>query len=144
MTVLATNPDGRRSERRWFSIDATDFAKGQQQYWLRFGASPKELANKQLVMRTICQANASTMPHLKDGENRITYASSDQAICSVGPHLSQVESKIVEGSLKSSSVTLDLRPPRNKKAPPLYAASWQSSGNPPAPVDYRIDYSLDE
>ena len=43
----------------------------------------------------------------------------------------------------SPSVTLELTPPRGEEAVRVYAASWQSSGAPPAPVKYQIEYSVD-
>ncbi len=50
---------------------------------------------------------------------------------------------MIDGKIGSSSVTLELTAPRSATAVHVYAASWQSSGAPPAPVAYAIDYSTD-
>ena len=54
-------------------LDLTDRVKGRRHYLLRFGAGAGELAGTGLTMITTCQANASTMPHLKDGGSRVSF-----------------------------------------------------------------------
>jgi hypothetical protein len=126
------------------SADLTDLAKGNHQYWLRINSPAGALKDSALTIRTVCQCNATTIPHLKDGPNAITFESSGLAHVSAGPTLAQVATHVVEGKIGSRSVTLELAAPRGEKAVQVYAASWQASGNPPNPKDaYRIDYSTD-
>jgi hypothetical protein len=124
-------------------VDLTDRVKGRQQYWLKFGAPASELKAASLSWRTICQCNAATIPQLHDGSNKVIFLASGRGIISAGPHKDQAQAHVVEGKMGSNSVTLELSAPRNQKALHIYAASWQASGAPPAPVAYRIDFSLD-
>ena len=124
-------------------MDLTDLVKGRQQYWLKFAASAADLKSAGLSWRTICQCNMATIPHLHDGPNQVTFCATGRAIVSAGPHKDQAEAHVVGGKMGSSSVTLELAAPRNQKAIHIYAASWQTSSNPPAAVAYRIDYSVD-
>lgn len=124
-------------------LDLTDIVKGCQQYWIRFDASPAALADSKLSMRTVCECNVAILPRLRDGENKITFSASGNAVVSVGPLKDQAEARVVDGKFGSKSVTLELAAPRKEKAVRLYAASWQGSGSPPAPVKYQIDYSVD-
>jgi hypothetical protein len=120
------------------SLDLTDLAKGRYHYQLRIQKGAIRLPDAGLVIRTVCQANATTIPHLKEGSNPITFESTALAHVDAGP------AHIVEGKIGSRSVTLELKTPRGEKAAHLYAASWQASGNPPDPkVAYQIDYSTD-
>ena len=50
---------------------------------------------------------------------------------------------MVDGKFGSSKVTLELAAPRNAVPLQVYAAAWQASGDPPAPVNYAIDCSTD-
>lgn len=144
--VLMRNPSGDRGlvdALEFDHIDATDAVKGFNQYLLRLGASAETIKGRGLRLITICQANVATFPHLHDGSNTITYENTGVAITSAGPSVSQAEAHVVEGKMGSKSVTLELTAPRGEKAVRLYAASWQASGNPPAPVKYQIEYSTD-
>jgi hypothetical protein len=132
--------------RTWHggSRDLTDFVKGHNQYWLRLGAGAAKLRGSKLSWRTVCQANVATMPHLRDGVNRVTFVAGGTGVVSAGPTRAMAEAHVVEGKLDSPAVTLELKTPRGEKAVRLYAASWQASGAPPAPeVSYFIEYSTD-
>jgi hypothetical protein len=110
-------------------LDLTDLAKGNYQYHLRILSRAASLRNSNLTIQTICQCNATTIPHLKDGDNAITFESSALAHASA--------SAVQTG-------TLELSAPRGEKAVHLYAAGRQASGNPPDPnVRYQIEYSTD-
>jgi hypothetical protein len=124
-------------------LDLTDHVKGRQQYWLKLMASADALKSVGLSWRTVCQCNVAIIPHLHDGINKITFLASGRGIVSAGPHKDQAQAHVVDGKLDSPSVTLELVAPRHQKAVHIYASSWQSSGDPPAPANYRIDYSLD-
>lgn len=124
-------------------LDLTDQVKGCQQYFLQFGAAAKELAQAGLTWRTICQTNAATIPRLHDGKNIITYLASGQGVVAAGPLVSQADAHVIAGKRDTDTVTLELVAPRGTKPLRVYGASWQQSGNPPAPVEYRIDYSRD-
>jgi hypothetical protein len=126
------------------AVDLTDQVKGHNQYLLRIGAPAEKLKGTGLTVRTVCQMNVAMIPHVKDGTNKVTFESSGVAITSAGPTQPHVESKIVDGKLGTSSVTLELTPPRGEKAVRVYGASWQASGAPPNDkVKYQIEYSLD-
>jgi hypothetical protein len=131
------------SDPQYGTADLTDRVKGHNQYLLRIGAPAKQLQGSGLTIRTVCQANVATIPHLHDGVNKVTFESSGLAQTSAGPALGQAEAHVVEGKMGSKMVTLELAPPRGEKAVRVYAASWQSSGAPPAPVKYQIEYSTD-
>ena len=136
-----TAPEPRRADT---GIDLTDRVKGRRHYWLRFGEGAGELGKKHVRWQTICQANAATMPQLKDGKNTVTFLAGGAGLFSVGPDRAQVEQHLVGGKLDSSAVTVELSAPRGARAVRLYAAAWQASGNPPAPdVSYFIEYSTD-
>jgi len=151
--VIAALPAGVATEvsidqgRAWLAVpasgDATDLVKGQNQYWLRLNAPAERLKGAGLTIRTVCQANVATIPHLHDGTNRVTFEESGLALVSAGPTLGQAEAHVIEGKMGSKAVTLELAPPRGARAVRLYAASWQASGNPPAPVKYQIEYTVD-
>jgi hypothetical protein len=125
------------------SFDFTDLVKGHNQYLLRLRGDISKLQRSQVSWRTICQANVATIPRLRDGLNRITYHASGQALTSAGPTLEQAIARQVEGAAGTSSVTLELKPPRGEKAVRVYAASWNTSGNPPAAGKYQINVSTD-
>ncbi|MDB5173267.1 MAG: hypothetical protein JWN51_2040, partial [Phycisphaerales bacterium] len=124
-------------------LDLTDGVKGCQQYLLRFNAGVTALKDTGVSWTTVCQANVCTMPHLHEGDNAITYAVGGRGIVSAGPLAAQAEAHVVEGKLGSPKVTLELTAPRGAKPVHLYAAAWQASGAPPAPVNYAIDRSID-
>jgi hypothetical protein len=125
-------------------VDATDLVKGHNQYWLRISPAAGGLRDADLTIRTVCQCNVATLPHLHDGINRVTFESSGLALQSAGPTFAQAQAHVVDGKLDSPRVTLELEPPRGERSVRLYAASWQASGNPPAPaVKYQIEYSAD-
>jgi hypothetical protein len=117
--------------------DFTDIVKGHNQYWLKFSASAAQLKDVQISWRTVCQTNVATIPHLKDGENHITFNCSNQAILSAGPTKAQAAAYESNGSLK-------LSPPPGSTATHIYAASWNASGNPPTSSKYQIEFSTDD
>jgi hypothetical protein len=125
------------------SLDLTDLVKGHYQYFLRFNAPAAALRQAELSWRTVCQANSAIIPRLRDGANRITFASSGRALIAAGPNRSQAEAHLVAGQPGTSGVTIQLQAPRGEKAVHLYAASWNLSGNPPQPAAYQIEYSDD-
>jgi hypothetical protein len=125
-------------------LDLTPHVKGHQQYWLRFGAAPKDLADSGLVMKTVCQTSVSTIPRLKNGGTQVTFLASGEGVISAGPNRDQAEAHVVDGKMGSSSVTLELSAPRKEAAVHLYAGAHVASGNPPNPdVKYNVDYSAD-
>lgn len=124
-------------------LDLTDKVKGFNQYQLRFGAGAASLKGSGLSWRTVCQSNVAVIPRLHDGANHITFLASGRALTSAGPNKAQAEPHVVDGAMGSKTVTLELTPPRGEKAVHVYAASWEASGAPPAPVAYQIDYSTD-
>src|SRR5205085_2357813 len=48
-------------------VDWTDHVKGNNQYLLRVGAPAEKLKGSGLTIRTVCQMNVATIPHLNDG-----------------------------------------------------------------------------
>jgi hypothetical protein len=126
-------------------LDLTDQVKGHRQYLLRFAASARELADADLVITTVCQANAATMPRLRDNGSTIQFAASGNAVLSAGPNKKQAEAHVIDGKLASPRLTLELRTPRRAEAAAVYAAAHVASGNPPRPDrTYAIDVSTDE
>jgi hypothetical protein len=124
-------------------LDLTDRVKGFQQYLLRFNAGAAALKDAGLSWRTVCQANAATIPHLHDGDNTITYLASGRGIVAAGPDLEQANAHVVDGKMGSNAVTLELSAPRGATPLAVHAAAWQASGDPPADVAYNIEYSTD-
>jgi len=124
-------------------MDLTDLVKGRRQYWIRFGAGAKELANSGLTMRTVCQCAPTVIPHLRSGINKITYQASGQAVVSAGPNLGQATAHVVDGAMNTPAVTLELAPPRKSRATRVYAAARAASGVPPAKCAYNIESSTD-
>ncbi|MBA3937606.1 MAG: hypothetical protein H0X38_09095 [Planctomycetes bacterium] len=125
-------------------LDLTDLVKGRQQYWIRFAAGPAALATSGLTLRTVCACNSTIIPHLHDGDNRITFLASETGVISAGPNKDQAEGHVVEGALGSAAVTLELATPRHEQAVHVYAASWEACGCPPkAGVKYQIEVSTD-
>jgi hypothetical protein len=125
-------------------LDLTDRVKAQRQYRLRFGAGAKDLAGTGLTMRTVCQANSTVIPHLKDGGDAVHFEASGRAVVSAGPTIEQARTHVVAGGVGTPEVTLELATPRGEPAVAVYAAAQVASGNPPrADVKYQIDYSTD-
>lgn len=125
-------------------MDLTDLVKGHRQYLLRLGASARDLAGSNLTITTVCQANSSVIPRLKDGGTRVTFEASGRGIASAGPTLPQARARLVEGSFPSPRVTLEVSTPRGEPVVRIYAAGHVASGNPPDPrVAYAIEYSTD-
>ena len=125
-------------------LDLTDHVKGHRQYFLRLGAGAKDLADLNLTITTVCQANAAILPRLKDGGSEVQFAALARGVVSAGPNLPQAQAHVVDGEFGSPSVTLELKSPRGEPAVEIHAASHLQSGNPPQPdVKYAIDYSID-
>jgi hypothetical protein len=125
-------------------LDLTDAAKGYRQYWLRLHAGAKALAASGLTITTICEANGSVFPRLKDSGTTITFAASGRAIVSAGPTLPQATAHVVEGKFDSPAVTLELSTPRGESVAEIFAAGHVKSSNPPDPaVKYQIEWSAD-
>jgi hypothetical protein len=107
-------------------------------------AAAKDLANADVTITTVCQANAAVLPRLKDGGTAVQFEASGRGVVSVGPNLPQAQAKVVEGKFGSPSVTLKVETPRGEPAVEIYAAAHMQSGNPPSgDVKYAIDVSLD-
>ena len=125
-------------------LDLTDLVKGHRQYFVRFGAGAKALANSDLTLTTVCQVNAAVLPRLKDDGTRVTFAASNRAVISAGPNQEQARTHIVHGDFNTPNVTLELASPRERPISAIHAAAHIASGNPPAPeIKYQIEYSID-
>ncbi len=125
-------------------MDLTDLVKGHRQYWIKFGTSAKKLKDSDLTMMTVCQANSSILPRLRDKGTKISFAASGRAVVSAGPNLPQAKTHVIAGKLNTPKVTLQLITPRRRPIKAIYAAAHVMSGNPPRPnVQYAIDYSND-
>ena len=125
-------------------IDLTDAAKGHRQYRLKLHAGAKQLSGSGLTVTTVCQANAGTMPRLKDNGTTVRFEAGGFGIVSAGPNLPQGQPHVVAGRFGSPSVTLELKTPRGESARRAYAAAHHLSGSPPDPaVKYHIDLSTD-
>jgi hypothetical protein len=125
-------------------LDLTDQVKGRRQYWLRLHAGAKELTGSGLKMITVCQANSSTMPRLKEHGSQVVFSASGQAVISAGPNLRQAEAHLVAGRFGTSDVTMEIASPRQEKARTVFAAGHVLSGSPPQPqVKYQVDVSED-
>jgi hypothetical protein len=123
-------------------LDLTDFVKGHRQYDICFGAGAQALANSDLTLTTVCQANPAVLPRLKDNGTRVTFAASNRAVVSTGPN--QEQTHIVHGDFNTPNVTLELASPREQPISAIHAAAHIASGNPPAPeIKYQIEYSID-
>jgi hypothetical protein len=146
-TRVEVSPD---QGSHWFSgypgreVDLTDFVKGHRQYWLRFYATPSDLANARIEIQTTCQAAVGVLPRLKEDGATVSFESSGRAIVSAGPNVTQAKSHIVAGKFNSPQVTLELATPRGEEALEIYAAAHVASGNPPtSDIKYQIEYSID-
>ncbi len=125
-------------------LDITDLAKGFRQYWLKFHAGAKQLADAKPTITTICQMNGSLLPRLTDGKNTIVTNVSQRGVISAGPTVAQAKAHLIAGAFDSPTATLELTSPRDKTSFLVYAAAHWKSSNPPDPqVEYFIDYSTD-
>jgi hypothetical protein len=126
-------------------LDLTDHVKGRRQYFLRLAAGARDLARSGLTITTVCQANASVLPRLKDNGSAVRFLASHQAVVSAGPNLPQAQAHVVDGKFGSPNVTLAVKTPRGEPVLAVYAAAHIQSGNPPRPdVKYQIDVSTDD
>jgi hypothetical protein len=126
------------------ALDLTDPVKGRRSYLLRLGAGAKELASAGLVITTVCQANASVMPRLKDGGSAVRFLAAGKAVASAGPNLDLAKAHVVAGKFGTPAVTLEVKTPHGEPALEVFAAAHVSSGNPPRPdVKYQIEASTD-
>lgn len=125
-------------------LDLTDFVKGHRQYWIRFNAGAKALADAAIETRTVCQAAIGVLPRLKDNGTTVSYQASSRALVSAGPNLPQAKSHVVAGAFNTPQVTLEIATPRGEDAVEIYAAAHVASGNPPtSDIKYQIEYSTD-
>ena len=125
-------------------MDLTDLVKGHRQYFIRFGAGAKALADSALTMTTVCQANVAVLPRLKDNGTRVTFAASSRALVSAGPNREQARTHIVAGAFDTPAVTLDVKSPRGEPLAGIHASAHIASGNPPRPeTKYQIEFSTD-
>ena len=125
-------------------LDLTDHVKGFRQYFIRFGAGARALAGSGLTMRTVCQANVSIIPRLKDGGTKVSFESSGRGVVSVGPTLQQAETHVVQGAFGSRNVTLEVATPRKEPIRAIHAIAHVASSSPPRPeFKYQIEYSFD-
>jgi len=124
-------------------LDLTDDVKGHRQYLLRFGAGAKALAAAGLTITTVCQCGQTIVPHVKAGENHVTYEAGGRAFIAAGPNTDQAKAHLVAGAMNSPMVTLSVAAPRKAKAVRVYGAARIACGSPPKPSKYNIDYSLD-
>jgi hypothetical protein len=125
-------------------MDLTDCVKGRRQYFLRFEAGPKSLADADLSWTTVCQASASVMPRLKEGGSKVCFEASGRAIVSAGPNREQARTHLVAGAFDTPALTLQIGTPRKESPLAVYAAAHAYSGNPPdARTSYQIEYSSD-
>jgi hypothetical protein len=126
-------------------MDLTDRVKGHRQYLLRFGSGAAALATAGLSMTTVCQANPSVMPRLKDGGSTVRFDASGRAVVSAGPNLEQARTHLAAGKFGTPAVTLALASPRGEPVLAVYAAAHVQSGSPPNPeVKYQMDVSADD
>jgi hypothetical protein len=126
------------------TLDLTDHAKGHRQYLLKLHATADQLRESGFKIVTVCQANGSVMPRLKDSETNIRFAASKRAVVSAGPNLPQAEAHLIAGKFGSPQATLEVAAPRGAKAVAVYAAAHVASGAPPNPkVKYQIEASAD-
>lgn len=123
-------------------LDLTDVVKGRSQYWIRFEAGADQLANSNLQISTVCQANVAVLPRLKDNGTTIHYQAGQTAVKSMGPELDLAKTFIVDGGPGEKTMTLAAQ--SSKPVSEVYAAAHFASGSPPDQgVQYAIDCSVD-
>ncbi|MFN3485574.1 MAG: hypothetical protein ACK44W_08840, partial [Planctomycetota bacterium] len=93
-------------------MDLTDLVKGHRQYLLRLGASARELAGSGLTITTVCQANSSVLPRLKDGRH-----SRDVRSLRSGPGLGGAHPPAGPGATRGGFLPLAARHPGGFDAP---------------------------
>jgi hypothetical protein len=126
-------------------LDLTDAVKGYRQYYLRFGASARDLAMFAPTITTVCQANPATMPRLADRETTVRFYASGKALVSAGLTLPEANSHVVDGQFGTPRVTLAIATPNREQAVAVYAAGHVASSNPPRPdIKYQIEHSRDD
>lgn len=146
--AVSVSTDGKRTwrdaGRLRDGLDLTDLVKGCRHYLLRLHAGAKELAGSGLTIVTVCQANASVLPRLRDNGTRVSFHASGRAVTSAGPSLPEAEGHVIAGKFGSPRVTMEVASPRKEPAVAVHAAAHVLSGNPPSPdVTYQIEYSAD-
>jgi len=124
-------------------MDLTDQVKGYHQYLLRFSAGAKALADSGLTITTGCQSSPTIIPHVKAGENKVSYEATGQGFISAGPNKEQAQPHVIAGAMGTPSVTLQLEAPRGAQVTELYASAHVNAGSPPRESKYSMDYSLD-
>ena len=125
-------------------LDLTDRVKGRRQYFLRLEAGAKELRYSDLAITTVCQANVSVMPRLKDEGSDVQFHASGKAIVSAGPNLDQAQAHVIDGKFGSPRVTLELKTPHGEPIVEVHAAAHVLSSSPPSPdIHYQIEVSSD-
>jgi hypothetical protein len=125
-------------------LDLTDLAKGYRQYLLKLHAPARALEGSGLTITTVCQANPSVMPRLKEGGSEVRFAASGRAVTSAGPTLLQAKAHLKEGNFGSPRLRLEVSSPRNEPVAAVYASAHVFSGSPPSPdVKYQIEASTD-
>jgi hypothetical protein len=125
-------------------LDLTDQVKGRYQYWLKFMASPANLAGKDISIKTLCMANGYVMPHLKPDGTNVTFNAGGLATETIGPQAEAVAKNIVEGGLDKPSFTIKLKSPRGEKIKTVCWATRSPTGCPPKPdLAFKAEYSKD-
>jgi hypothetical protein len=125
-------------------LDLTDHVKGRRQYFVRLHAGARALQSSGLTITTVCQANSSILPRLKDNGSAVQFMASGRGVVSAGPSLDQAQAHVIEGKFDSPRVTLEIAPPRKETALAVYAAAHVRSGSPPrADIKYQIEVSTD-
>src|SRR5690606_2500825 len=110
-SVTVSTDDGRswqEAGRLPGRLDLTDAVKGRSQYRIRFGRSAEGLAGSDLTITTVCQANASILPHLTDGGSAVTFQASGLAVVSAGPQRELARTHLIDGTFDSPRLTLEL------------------------------------
>lgn len=143
---VAISPNAGRtwlaSQKFADGLDLTDLVKGHSQYWLRFGASAKQLADADLEIRTVCQANVAVLPRLKDNGTTVTFLAGGNRLQSLGPELDLAKTFVTAGAFGEKSLTMTST--ANKSVASIFASAHAASGSPPrSDVRYWIEYSMD-
>ncbi len=123
-------------------LDLTDAVKGYRQYFLRFGASARDLAKYAPTITTVCQANPATMPRLSDRETTVRFRAGGKALVSAGLTLPEANAHVIVGRFGTPKVTLELATPNREPAIAIYAAGHVASSNPPrSDIKYQIEHA---